>query len=278
MLTTVPLCWPCENTYKEYIRTGTETLFHQSAQNFEPFLNFDLTKHEFRKLNVSRKTRHSIRLTVHNFVTKKYPTKIPATYIHNSEMLHDPSSCTSMPLIVTAPLSASCGMDDRLIIQRPPCESASFDWSDFPIIQHDSFFPSPMATEYQNTSDSGMEDALSTASSDSDLLMASTKPSNSRRVQFSTTLEVRTHSIVLGDHPLCSALPVELGWEYDDADCIDLGLYELNKFYYGGVRRRSYMERKYLLQEFIGEHELQLEAQLNLRKAAPSSRQLVQMA
>jgi hypothetical protein len=182
-----------------------------------------------------------------------------------------------MPLIATAPQSASCGMDDRLIIQRPPCESASFDWSDFPIIQHDSFFPSPMTTAYQNTSDSGMEDATSTSSSDSDLLMASTKPSNSRRVQFSTTLEVRTHSIVLGDHPLCSALPVELGWEYDDTERIDLGLYELNKFYYGGVRRRSYMERKYLLQEFIGECELQSEAQLNLRKAA-SSRQLVQMA
>lgn len=196
-------------------------------------------------------------------------------------MLYNPSSCTSTPLLATAPLSASCGMDDRLIIQRPPCESVSFDWSDFPIIiQHDSFFPSSMATEYQNTSDSGMEDAISisTASSDSDLLMASTKPSNSRRVQFSTTLEVRTHSIVLGDHPLCSALPVELGWEYDDTERIDLELYELNKFYYGGVRRRSYMERKHLLQEFIGESELQSEAQINLRKAAPSSRQLVQMA
>lgn len=132
-------------------------------------------------------------------------------------------------------------------------------------------------SDYETESDSGMEDVISTASQDSDLMMATTKPSSSRRVQFSANLEVRTHSVVLGDHPLCSALPVELGWEYNDAESIDMELHESNKFYYGGVRRRSYMERKHLLQEFVAQNELESDIQLNLRKGAPSSRGLVNL-
>lgn len=83
---------------------------------------------------------------------------------------------------------------------------------------------------------------------------------------------------MLGDHPLCKTLPIELGWEYDDTECIDMELHELNKAYYGGVRRRSYLERKHLLKTFMGELEIQFEVNAILRKAAPSSRQLAQLA
>lgn len=40
----------------------------------------------------------------------------------------------------------------------------------------------------------------------------------SSKVRFSPTIEVRTHSIVLGEHPLCEdGLALELGWDYEDS-------------------------------------------------------------
>jgi hypothetical protein len=42
------------------------------------------------------------------------------------------------------------------------------------------------------------------------------KPKTATKVRFAPTLEVRTHSIVLGDHPWCEdGLAVELGWDYE---------------------------------------------------------------
>eukprot|EP00980_Cylindrotheca_fusiformis_P007155 scaffold1505_cov118-Cylindrotheca_fusiformis.AAC.5 len=193
-------------------------------------------------------------------------------------MLCNPLSSPSIPFLgATTTPQSSCGMEDRLIIQRPPCESASFDWSDFPIIEQDSYFPESFTTtsDCEDVStDSTMEDTISTASLDTDLMTASAtrKP----RVQFSASLEVRTHSVVLGNHPLCSALPVELGWEYNETERIDLELHESNKFYYGGVRRRSYVERKRLLSEFVDESELEVD--LQMKKTGPSSRQLAHMS
>lgn len=44
---------------------------------------------------------------------------------------------------------------------------------------------------------------------------------NSSVVSFSDQIHVRTHSIVLGDHPCCPNLPLELGWEYEDSTVPD---------------------------------------------------------
>jgi hypothetical protein len=186
-----------------------------------------------------------------------------------------------MPLFGTSPLSSFFGMEDVLIIQRPACDSASFDWSDFPILQRDSFFPpshSPINDEISKSIPVMTPEAFSTSSLDSDFSIASSRSSESnKQVKFSTTLEIRTHSIVLGNHPCCRSLPVELGWEYDDIECIDLEVHELNKAYHRGVRRRSYLERKSLLKCFLGDLEVQSMRETNLRKAAPSSRQLLNM-
>ena len=103
-------------------------------------------------------------------------------------------------------------------------------------------------------------------------------PTNSKRVTFSTSLEVRTHSIVLGDHPCCQSLPVELGWDYADTEFVDVDSHELNKMYYGPVRRRSYLERKNLLESFSLRDEVRCQIQSKLRKAAPSSSHLAMMA
>lgn len=44
------------------------------------------------------------------------------------------------------------------------------------------------------------------------------KNQKTSKVRFSPTLEVRTHSIVLGDHPFCEdGLALELGWDYEDS-------------------------------------------------------------
>lgn len=46
----------------------------------------------------------------------------------------------------------------------------------------------------------------------------SKKRQKTGKVRFSPTLEVRTHSIVLGDHPFCEdGLALELGWDYKDS-------------------------------------------------------------
>lgn len=50
--------------------------------------------------------------------------------------------------------------------------------------------------------------------------MLSRSPSFNKtsKVRFSPSVEVRTHSIVLGDHPFCEdGLAVELGWDYEDS-------------------------------------------------------------
>lgn len=44
------------------------------------------------------------------------------------------------------------------------------------------------------------------------------KNQKTTKVRFSPTLEVRTHNIVLGDHPFCEdGLALELGWDYEDS-------------------------------------------------------------
>jgi len=208
-------------------------------------------------------------------------------------MLFTPSSSDSLPLIPATPLSSSCGMNDRLIIQRPPSEAGPFAWSDFPIIETDSIFQritahNAYSSSFSSPLDSYMEDSLSTSSHDSYVSLSSTEKRsfsssassrNNKLVKFSPTLEVRTHSIILGDHPLCTILPVELGWDYADTEHVDLELHEMQKAYHGKARRRSYLERKQLLQDFVAEENLQsnLHQQPNLRKGGSSSRQLTAM-
>lgn len=209
------------------------------------------------------------------------------------DMLFTPSSSDSLPLIAAAPLSSSCGMNDRLIIQRPPCEAASFSWSnfsDFSIIEKDSFLPTMNAYQSESSSSSAdtyMEDASSTSSQDtitslSENLSSSSSESssNQKRVKFYPFLEVRTHSITLGDHPCCTLLPVQLDWEHAETENVNLELHERKKACHGKARKLSYIERKHLLKQFVDAERLQttLSHQPLLRKAGNSSRQLTAMA
>ncbi|KAL3941143.1 MAG: hypothetical protein SGBAC_004456 [Bacillariaceae sp.] len=205
-------------------------------------------------------------------------------------MLFTPSSSDSLPLFPAADLSSGCEMNDRLIIQRPPCEAGSFAWSDFAIIETDSFTPSKNSFHCSSSlADRHMEDSSSTASLDTYMSLTSSElrsstssetSLNQRRVKFSPVLEVRTHAITLGDHPCCTVLPVELDWGYADTEHVNLELHEMKKAYHGKARKRSYVERKQLLQAFVDEECLQstLQQQPLLRKAGISSRQLRTLA
>jgi hypothetical protein len=147
----------------------------------------------------------------------------------------------------------------------------SFDWSDFPIVQHqDVHFEQRSSCYFEKEKPSCHHHYV--PSSDSDLSLSTksstSSSSSSKRVAFSNSLEIRTHSIVLGDHPCCKSLPVELGWDYDETQQIDLEAHEQYK-QYGIVRRRSYMERKNLLRRFLAAAELEL-ASNNLHHSAPT--------
>ena len=65
--------------------------------------------------------------------------------------------------------------------------------------------------------------------------------------------------MVLGNHPLCHFFPVELGWQYNDSEYINLDIYEQTKGpRRGQVPRLSFIERKLLLKHVGGVSEEEL--------------------
>lgn len=120
-----------------------------------------------------------------------------------------------------------------------------------------------------------VEMSLSTSSSDCDLSSTGSDVSDERthrrKVSFSDKMHVRTHSIVLGDHPCCSQLALELGWDHDDGSILDLHKEKPRR-----LRRRSYFERKAILKEVGGLTDDDIRKS-TLRQAAPSTRDLSAM-
>lgn len=100
-----------------------------------------------------------------------------------------------------------------------------------------------------------------------------TKPKTTK-VRFSPTLEVRTHNIVLGDHPWCEdGLALELGWDYVDSRDIcqnkeprlprwrspQIQTRKQQKRSSSPPRQLSYLERKKLLLEVGGCSKVEIE-------------------
>lgn len=107
------------------------------------------------------------------------------------------------------------------------------------------------------------------------------KPKAATKVRFAPTLEVRTHSVVLGDHPWCEdGLALELGWDYEvsrdicqsqqTAKLREPPRWRLLTHHHGNKnkkkvmysrhpRQRSQQERKRLLLEVGGCSETELE-------------------
>jgi hypothetical protein len=204
---------------------------------------------------------------------------------------------------------SSCAMQEHLIHPFGNGSSAveddhssfSFGWSDFPVVyqhsdnssssgmdyncynhHHHATYLHPQKTEPSQSSPPELEfDSHDTQPS---------SPQQARRehrkqVSWGSALEIRTHSVILGDHPCCrDSLPLQLGWEYNDSELVNIDLYELHKersfCYYPNMSyysqqqqqrhkrgsnskpppRLTYMERKNLLKHVGGmtEHDLAL--------------------
>jgi hypothetical protein len=198
-------------------------------------------------------------------------------------MLHAPSVSSDPTMsFFSSGHGSSCGTQ---FIIEPPSIETSFSWSDFPVVVEncDTHFyssrrtPSPFELE--------LESPESRTQQQQEKKIPRSSSQNSKRVSFSSSLEIRTHSLTLGDHPCCSALPLQLGWEYDDTELINLDIYEQHKAFRGKVNRLTYLERKNLLKRVseMSDHELN-EASPYMYQAcgtlrhAPSQRELCTMA
>ena len=182
-------------------------------------------------------------------------------------------------------ISLSCQIEAEKASSKP------FTWSDIPIVgEHDSYSSPPGSptsvqhvniypsvayepshfqtqptkvlshTSYQTRLvlrkskqfvSSSAESATATATTQ---IPRSTK-SNKKRVSFSSILEIRTHSVVLGDHPSClGGMALECGWNRcEDPEIIDLKTFEnASTKRRGSALRLNYSQRVERLQESTG--------------------------
>lgn len=180
-----------------------------------------------------------------------------------------------------------------------PTGSMSFDWSDFPVVyQYNEDMPAPPvsssspgpAMQYSSTPvafrtgrcsplevpptlpweiiDDEDSNSSSSVSSDEETLLASPpqeerpkKHTRERSIKFSDIMEVRSHAVVLGNHPCSSGLALELSWEPSDIEVVNFEVFENSR----QSRRRhisqlrlSYYERRRLLEKSTGLSEYEL--------------------
>jgi len=198
----------------------------------------------------------------------------------------------------TMPSSSSatalcCGLEATQKRTRPLHVHAAptaetFSWSDFPIIIHQEEdhclfavrLPATAPTAADFSSSSWFPPTSASYSIQNNAAASESKEQSTRKkkkiVRFAPSLEIRTHSLVLGEHPWCEdGLAIDLGWEYDDShdDCMQQQQEQEQQLLFtrrssistrlrhnrGSPRRRSYLERKRLLLEVGGYTKEELE-------------------
>jgi hypothetical protein len=81
---------------------------------------------------------------------------------------------------------------------------------------------------------------------------SSPKMTRAKTVKFGN-LRIREHTVVLGDHPCCSAgCPLELGWEHESETELALDDYETNRPERRSRKelRKTWLERREMLSEY----------------------------
>jgi hypothetical protein len=155
--------------------------------------------------------------------------------------------------------------------------NSSFAWSDFPplfeaAIASGASAPQPVAVESRpDFSDSSSRKISSNSpisyqdlvtccsTSQAECRPASDKP-HRKAVSFSKVLQIREHSLTVGDHPDCSLLPISLDWTHEDvAVCLDdfEAVRVPSRRPAGRLLRLSYSERKNMLSRFLTHDELE---------------------
>jgi hypothetical protein len=101
------------------------------------------------------------------------------------------------------------------------------------------------------------------------------KRTSCKRVSF-TDIKIRSHNIVIGDHPCCTmGFPLSLGWEYTDADSLSLDKYEAKRSPRRTRRelRTSCEERRLVVSDDLSADEIR-SAQRKLHRERTSSARL----
>jgi hypothetical protein len=127
----------------------------------------------------------------------------------------------------------------------PSSTSATFDWSDFPLVhQHN---PDVVFEPCETWNKPSHERTLSSSCSsvDSEISSSSTLSSKSCKcVSFAPFVQVREYAVVVGDHPFCQALPLSLDWKYTEEQSVD---YSSQSRRHGPQLRLTYYERRNIL-------------------------------
>jgi len=150
---------------------------------------------------------------------------------------------------------------------------------------NESFVSVGSMEEYSTTPDCATTTTATMAidTAEATTTQSSTSQSNNRSVRFATKPQIRTYSLVLGDHPLCEdGLAIELGWDYEEDERMDVetSSKQQPQIYHqhnhqqrivGGnttgscsCPRRSYLSRKQLLLDVAGCTKLELEERSQL--------------
>lgn len=181
-------------------------------------------------------------------------------------------------------ISLSCQREGEMASSKP----FTFDWSDIPIVrEHDSYCSppgSPTSVQHVNTypsltyepshfqteptklaSQTSYQSRVTIrrnkqfASSSTDSSPTTKRPtsskSNQKIVKFSDILEIRTHSLVLGDHPSCmGGMALECGWNRcEDSEIVNLDIFEnASTKRQSSALRLDYSQRLERLQEATG--------------------------
>jgi hypothetical protein len=184
-------------------------------------------------------------------------------------------------------ISLSCQIEAEKASSKP----FTFDWSDMisPIVgEHDSYSSppgSPTSVQHVNTYPTvaygpshfqteptklsshitsyqtrlvlrkSKQFVSSSAESATTTQIPKSTKSNQKKVSFSSILEIRTHSLVLGDHPSClGGMALECGWNRcEDPEIVDLKTFEnASTKRRGSALRLCYSQRLERLQEATG--------------------------
>lgn len=203
---------------------------------------------------------------------------IPLAFLSATTVSHktrgSSSSSSSSCFETKAPASSSLeNIKIRPIHHRQIIDT--FSWSDYPIVVHqdergdddddddsvinyDCYGPIPMITAssyYRSLASTNKEKTKDVSS-----------------VRFASSLDVRTFSLILGDHPCCEDdLPIELGWEYnmkqvedDNQDIHSISCH--NQPPTSSPSRLSHFERKNLLINIAGYTEEELKLEMTKKK------------
>jgi hypothetical protein len=192
-----------------------------------------------------------------------------ATTISNETMGSSLSSSSSSCCETKAPTSSSLeNIKIRPIYHRPIIDTF-YSWSDFPIVVHHEEIRDDDDNSVDINYDCYRPIPMITASS-----YYTEKTKDVSSVRFASSLDVRTFSVILGDHPWCEDdLPIELGWEYnmkqvedDNQDTNSISYH--NQLPTSSPSRLSYLERKNLLINVAGytKKELELEMMMKQKK------------